>query len=83
MMNVAFLIELIGWIGAFFFLIAYYNLVIKRWESEQPIYHLFNILGGILLTINTVYFQTWAAAFINFAWGVIALAGFIKARSGN
>ena len=76
-------IEVIGWIGALFFLIAYGLIVGKKWSTDQSIYHIFNILGGVLLTINTIYSSAWAAAFINFAWGGIALIGLIKASKSS
>ncbi|MEM9340354.1 MAG: hypothetical protein AAGA66_16585 [Bacteroidota bacterium] len=76
-------IETLGWIGALFFLIAYGMVVAKKWTTDGVIYHLFNILGGIALTVNTVYFSAWAAAFINFAWAGIAVIGWIKVKRIN
>ncbi len=80
MLKIEFLMELIGWIGAVFFLVAYYLLITKKWTSDQKVYHVFNILGGLLLSINTVYFQVWAAAAINAIWGFIAVYGLLKSE---
>jgi len=73
-------IDIAGWIGAIIFLIAYYHIVVRKWTTDRPIYHWFNILGGALLTINTVYFSAWAAAFINFVWACIAIIGLINTK---
>ncbi len=76
-------IAVLGWIGALFFLMAYYQVIQRKWKLEDSIYHLFNLLGGIFLIINTLYLQAWAASFINFAWGLMALIGYVKSRKNT
>lgn len=71
-------IEALGWAGALFFLVSYALLVKGYWKSTRLIYHIFNLLGSILLVVNTLYFGSWSATFINAAWGLIALYGIIK-----
>ncbi|HAA11924.1 MAG TPA: hypothetical protein DCE41_09585 [Cytophagales bacterium] len=73
-------VEVLGWSGALFFLVAYYLLITKRWKSDNVYYHLFNIAGGVLLTVNTIYFSAWSAAAINAIWAVIALLGLVRDR---
>lgn len=73
--------ELLGWLGAVFFLIAYFYLVKGKWSSDATIYHVFNILGGLFLVINTVFYQVWSAVFINAAWSAIAVFGLFKKKS--
>ncbi len=72
--------EVLGWIGAGLFLISYFYLVKGKWSSDAIIYHVFNILGGFLLVLNTAYYGAWAAVFINAAWAAIAIFGLIKKR---
>lgn len=67
--------DLAGWLGAFCFLVSYFLLITKVWKSTSVIYHLFNILGGLLLTVNTLYDVSYPSAFINFTWALIAFYG--------
>ncbi|UII22846.1 CBU_0592 family membrane protein [Fulvivirga ligni] len=75
--------EALGWLSAFFFLYAYFNLVRGKWQGDDMIYHTFNFVGCILLVINTIYYYAWAATFINVAWGGIALYGMVKRKVGK
>jgi hypothetical protein len=61
-----------GWFGALLFLIAYLLLILKRWSATALVFHLFNILGGILLFLSALYDHSYPAAFINLAWAFIA-----------
>ena len=70
--------EILGWIGSFCFLIAYYKLIKGRWNAHHPVYHWYNIAGAILFVANAAYYAAWALLFINFAWGVIACLGLYK-----
>jgi uncharacterized membrane protein required for colicin V production len=71
----AFLYELLGWLGSVFFLSAYYNLVAKNWSSTTTTYHIFNIIGAFCFVINGIYYTAWAVVFINITWGLIACYG--------
>ena len=67
--------DLAGWLGALCFLISYFLLIAKIWKSTSVVYHSFNILGGLLLTINTLYDLSYPSAFINLTWAFIAFYG--------
>ena len=71
--------ELLGWIGSFCFLLAYCMLIRGKWQSDQPIYHWYNIAGSVLFVANGAYYSAWAVLFINLAWGVIACYGLHRA----
>ncbi|MDX2303366.1 MAG: hypothetical protein NW226_11230 [Microscillaceae bacterium] len=75
--------EGIGWLGALLFLVSYAFLITGQWKSTQAIYHMFNLLGGIFLVINTCYFGSWSATFINAVWALIALYGLFKDKHLN
>ena len=68
----------LGWIGAMFFIVSYFFLVMEVWKSSSSIYHIFNILGAILLTLNTLYDASLPSVFINVIWGGIAFYGLWK-----
>lgn len=72
--------QVMGWSGTVLFIIAYIFLNNGRWTVQTPVYHVFNILGSILLVINTVYDASWAAMFANLFWGLIAIYGLFKHR---
>ena len=55
-----------------------YFLVLEIWKSSSSIYHIFNILGAVLLTLNTWYDASFPSAFINAIWGKIAFYGLWK-----
>ncbi|SDL92644.1 hypothetical protein SAMN05421823_10952 [Catalinimonas alkaloidigena] len=77
------IMTLFGWLGTLLYLLAYFLLVTKRWTSTSLAYHLCNILGGVLLTLNTLYDKSLPAAFLNGAWALIAGYGLIADRNAN
>ena len=72
------IIDILGWLGAAFYIFPYLQLNIKKWSVHTPAYHIFNIIGSLLLTINTLYYLSYPAAFTNIFWGAIAVYGLVK-----
>ena len=70
--------ESLGWAGSFCFLFAFYMLIVKKWTTDNRIYHWYNIAGSLLFVTNGAYYLAWAVIFINFAWGCIACFGLYK-----
>ncbi|MGB3618875.1 MAG: hypothetical protein WBA12_12210 [Catalinimonas sp.] len=68
----------LGWVGALLFLVSYFLLITGRWASTDVRYHVCNLLGGALLTVNTLYDGSLPAAFINGAWALIAVWGLVR-----
>ncbi|MCH7410325.1 hypothetical protein MM239_13035 [Belliella sp. DSM 111904] len=75
MTDVKFWMDSLGWLGALCFLISYFLLITKKWKSNSMRYHFANLLGAILLVVNTYYDASFPSVFINGAWGIIALLG--------
>ncbi|MBM3124387.1 MAG: hypothetical protein FJZ87_04840 [Chloroflexi bacterium] len=69
-----FLIDILGWVGAVTFLIAYWLVSARRVEGDSWIYQGLNFFAGILLIINTVYLEAYPSAALNIAWAGIAMA---------
>ena len=44
--------EVIGWIGALLYIIAYFLISIKKLQADQVVFQLLNILGGVCLIVN-------------------------------
>ena len=73
-----FLNEMIGWLGAGAFVIAYLLLSLKLLSSEKVPYHAMNATGGILMSISTYNIQDRPAFFVNIIWMGIALFSIIR-----
>lgn len=70
--------NIIGWIGAFLFVIAYFLLSIKKFSAENKTYHFLNILGAVCLVINGYYLSDYPNVAVNFIWGLIGIYALIK-----
>ncbi|KAF0238955.1 MAG: hypothetical protein FD181_678 [Prolixibacteraceae bacterium] len=65
--------ELVGWIGAVTFVIAYLFLSIKILSPDKILYHALNAIGGLCLTISSDYYKDTPGFFVNLIWMCIAL----------
>ena len=65
--------QIIGWIGALLFIVAYFLLSIKKIRPDKLPYQLLNISGGICLLINSFHTHDYPSAFTNFLWAGIGL----------
>ena len=70
--------ELVGWIGAVTFVLAYLFLSIKILSPDKILYHALNAIGGLCLTINSVYLNDTPNFFVNFIWMSIALYSIVR-----
>ncbi|MCH7412082.1 hypothetical protein MM213_01195 [Belliella sp. R4-6] len=69
-----------GWLGALCFLVSYFLLITKKWESTSYKYHISNILGAVFLVLNTLHDASFPSVFINACWGAIAVYGMMVDR---
>ena len=67
------LIDVLGWIGAIALLVAYALISAGRVEGDSKGYQLLNLVGSILLILNTVYYGAYPSAFLNLFWMGVAL----------
>ncbi|MFC4873204.1 CBU_0592 family membrane protein [Negadavirga shengliensis] len=67
------LYEIIGWFGAFFFIVSYYLLSKGRLRQESTTYHLLNLMGAMSLIINALHFRDNANILVNGVWASIAI----------
>lgn len=67
--------DTLGWLGALFFIVSYFLLIVKKWKATSVAFHLFNILGGLLVGSSALYDSSIPSAFINFVWAGIAVYG--------
>jgi hypothetical protein len=78
--NMKLLIGSIGWIGSVLVIGAYALNSYQKIKSDSLPFQLMNLIGGILLIINSVYKEAYPFTFINSVWVVIAISSLIKNR---
>lgn len=61
-------VAILGWIGAVLFLIAYALVSLQKVKGDALIYQGINIMAGIFLTANTIYWKTDPSAVLNLTW---------------
>lgn len=66
-------IDVLGWIGAVLYLLAYALVSLKKVEGDALIYQGINFVAGIFLIANTVYWKAYPSAALNLAWIGIAV----------
>ena len=72
-MNNEALVDTVGWIGAIALLVAYALISARRVEGDSTSYQSLNLVGSVLLIVNTVYYRAYPSAFLNLVWGAIAV----------
>ncbi|MEL4308287.1 CBU_0592 family membrane protein [Joostella sp. CR20] len=70
--------NIIGWIGALLFIIAYFLLSIEKLSAKNKTYHLLNISGAVCLVINGLYLSDYPNVVVNLIWGIIAFYAVFK-----
>lgn len=79
-------IDIIGWAGSVFVLLAYGMLSMHKLTAKSKLYQLLNIAGSICLIINTVVYRAYPSTFVNIVWlgiAAFALINIYKAKHGT
>lgn len=74
-MNIA---EVIGWVGALLFVLAYLLLISGKLSVRKTTYHWMNAIGGFCLVLNAVCIWDLPTIFVNLVWSIIAFFGIYK-----
>jgi len=69
------IVSLIGWLGAILLLLAYFLLIHKNLNSRSKMYQWMNIIGSLLLAINTLVIQAYPSFLTNIIWFLIGIYG--------
>lgn len=77
-MTLELLIDVLGWLGAAALLLAYALVSTRRLVGDAPAYQGLNMLGGVLLIINSAYHGAYPSVGVNIIW--IVIAGLTLAR---
>lgn len=62
------IIDVLGWIGSIFLIGAYWLVSKNKITAQSKPYQTLNILGSILLTINTLYHGAYPSSAVNIIW---------------
>ena len=72
------LIDPLGWIGSIILVSAYFMVSYDRLSASSLLYQWMNLLGSILLLINTAFYGAFPSSFVNVVWGIIAIAALYR-----
>lgn len=69
------LIQIVGWLGAFMVILAFYLISHDKISSKNVFYHLLNLCGAVLVGVNAFYMNALPSLGIQILWaGVSVLA---------
>ena len=74
-------IQISGWIGMVFVVLAYYLISHNKVNSSSKYYQILNLLGAIGVGINVFFQHAWSALALQIIWGIIAIASIIKFKN--
>ena len=72
-MNLHLIIDILGWVGAVCLLLAYFLVSRKKLAGDSRNYQLLNLVGGALLTTNSLYYGAFPSVAVNVVWIGMAL----------
>ena len=75
---IEFTIDVLGWIGAALLLLAYAFVSNGKLSGHDRAYQAMNVLGSILLIINSTYYGALPSVGVNVVWIFIGLAALRK-----
>ena len=74
------IIEIMGWVGAFEVLLAYGLISMNKVTGKSLFFQLLNLTGGLLLIVYTLALKSYASAFVNIVWVLVALVSIYKIK---
>ena len=72
-MNQELVVEISGWLGVVFYVIAYFSLSINLLKSNGYLFHILNILGAVGLITDAAFHMDRPNLVVNVVWFVIGL----------
>lgn len=74
------LIEIIGWVGMFLVVLAYYLVSHKNISGSSSVYQLMNLVGAVFVGVNVYYNQAWSSFALQCVWATIAIISLINKK---
>lgn len=75
------IMDLLGWLGAAALLLAYGLVSSRRVRGDSLAYQVPNVVGSLLLVVNTLYYGAYPSSFVNVLWIAIALYTLARRRA--
>jgi hypothetical protein len=75
------LLDGVGWLGAALVNVAYALVSFNRLSPTSFRYQALNIVGSVLLIVNTAWHAAWPSAVVNVVWAAIALVAVTRHRT--
>lgn len=79
-MTATFLMDIIGWIGAALVLSAFFLVSTRRLIGDSRRFQWLNLIGGVGLLTNTIYYRAYPSSLVNVVWILIAGVTLIRSR---
>ena len=76
-------IDILGWLGAAALLAAYALVSAKRLDGDSMLFQLLNLIGSVLLIVNSAYYGAFPSVFVNVVWIGIAIATILHVKKKN
>lgn len=67
------LVEIIGWIGSILLIGAFLLNSMDKIDTQSTFYQLMNLIGGVMLILNSFYYGALPSSFLNLIWSAIAI----------
>lgn len=75
------LIQIVGWIGALFVVLAYILVSFKKIGSASASYQLMNFFGAVGVGINAFHQAAWPSFVIQIVWGATAIVTLARSKT--
>lgn len=72
------LVEILGWVGSLFVLVAYILNVNKKLATDSVAYYALNIVGSALLIVNTAVHHAYPSMAINIIWVIVPVVTIVR-----
>lgn len=77
------IVDVMGWLGAGLLLLPYYLISQGRLKAQSKAYQVMNVVGSMLVIVNTAYYLAWPSTFVNLVWIFIGLHSLRSLRANK
>ena len=71
-------IDILGWLGALILVAAYVLVSYGSASGRSSIYQILNVIGSVLLVVNTAWHHAWPSSAVNVLWVAIGIGALIR-----
>lgn len=77
------IVDVVGWIGSILLVIAYWLVSQNKVKAQSIKYQSLNIIGSLMLIINTFYYKAFPSTALNVIWIIIGFVYIVKAKKNE